>query len=257
MNKKKMIIDILMLIILVLLYNLRFTGVLIHEILGLTIWVLFIIHLIFNIKWIKQITKNIFNKKVKSKIKLFYAVDLIIFISFIVVTITGILISRYIFSFNMNLFNLHKLSSIVSAVFIIIHLILHTDFFVRQFTKAMNCDNNKKGIVLTILMIIIATILFMNGLFLNKIKNIINGNSKDNIKENSTNNNLEDDIIASDSKNNLESDQEEELTLKDYLSKLFCTGCARHCPLSNPQCGTGVKQAEDAVDTYYELYSEE
>lgn len=43
-------------------------------------------------------------------------------------------------------------------------------------------------------------------------------------------------------------------SLEEYLSKLFCTGCSRHCPLSAPACGTGVAQAREAQKDYEATY---
>lgn len=39
-------------------------------------------------------------------------------------------------------------------------------------------------------------------------------------------------------------------TLEDYVGKLTCTGCGKHCPLTAPQCGIGDQQYEQAVTTY-------
>lgn len=44
-------------------------------------------------------------------------------------------------------------------------------------------------------------------------------------------------------------------TLEEYLSTLFCTGCSRHCPLSNPQCGRSAQQIAEATADYNEKFS--
>lgn len=44
---------------------------------------------------------------------------------------------------------------------------------------------------------------------------------------------------------------QDEESLEDYLSKLYCTACPKHCPLSNPQCGRGELQAQQAEQEYY------
>ena len=43
-------------------------------------------------------------------------------------------------------------------------------------------------------------------------------------------------------------------TLEDYLSKITCTGCSKHCSLLYPQCGKGRSRAEAATQQYYEEY---
>ena len=44
-------------------------------------------------------------------------------------------------------------------------------------------------------------------------------------------------------------------SLVDYLSKLYCTGCGKHCPLSAPQCSLGEQQAEESATEYYVIYA--
>ncbi|MGN1113759.1 MAG: DUF4405 domain-containing protein [Oscillospiraceae bacterium] len=57
-----------------------------------------------------------------------------------------------------------------------------------------------------------------------------------------------------DSKNDEQLSQESQSepveSLEDYLSKLNCTGCHKHCPLTAPQCGRGVNQQAEAVSEY-------
>lgn len=44
------------------------------------------------------------------------------------------------------------------------------------------------------------------------------------------------------------------ITLDDYLSNLFCTACHKQCPLTNPRCGKGDRQAQNATIKYQNLY---
>lgn len=46
------------------------------------------------------------------------------------------------------------------------------------------------------------------------------------------------------------------ISAEEYLSKLFCTGCSKHCPLSSPRCGKGEEQAETALEEYNALYGQ-
>lgn len=76
--------------------NLSFTGIKVHEILGIVVLFLFIFYKILNFKWIKSITINLFKKGIKTKTKIMYAVDIILLILVILNVITGILISTCI-----------------------------------------------------------------------------------------------------------------------------------------------------------------
>ena len=236
MKNKKIIIDIAMLVLLILLYNLSITGVLVHEIIGIAIWILFIIHLGINYNWIKNMTKNILKNKLKKQVLKLYLVDLLIFIDYLVVTISGILISKYIFNFNFNLAGLHKISSLVGIVLIMIHLIMHTKFFANKFSKMLNDETNKKGMFLTVVMIIASFFLFTNEVLLSKIKSKI---SEESYSE-------DENVLV---------DVSDDVNITDYLSNLFCTGCPKRCPLSNPKCSVGEKQASEAIQDYNEMYS--
>lgn len=53
--KIKPIIDITMFILIIFLMNTNFMGIKLHEILGISIFILFTLHKILNFKWIKSI----------------------------------------------------------------------------------------------------------------------------------------------------------------------------------------------------------
>ena len=61
MKKFKILIDVLLFIVTILLFDIELIGNLNHEILGITISILILIHIILNIKWIKKVTKNLKN----------------------------------------------------------------------------------------------------------------------------------------------------------------------------------------------------
>lgn len=100
MKKFKVLIDILLFIITILLFDIEIIGNLNHEILGITLGILIIIHVLLNFKWIKQVTKNL--KKVKPKTKIMYVIDIFIMLIYLGAIICGILISDQIFDFKMS-----------------------------------------------------------------------------------------------------------------------------------------------------------
>ena len=62
MKKTKILIDVLLLIVTILLTSIDKTGRLAHEILGISMAILLIIHIFLNWNWVKQITKNFLNR---------------------------------------------------------------------------------------------------------------------------------------------------------------------------------------------------
>lgn len=96
----KVVIDILLFVATILLFNIELIGNLNHEILGITLGILIIIHVILNFKWIKQVTKNL--KKVNTKTKIMYVIDILIMLVYLGAIVCGILISDKIFNFKMS-----------------------------------------------------------------------------------------------------------------------------------------------------------
>ena len=62
-NRIKLALDILMLILLLLMYNKNVLGMSFHEIGGIAVCGLFIIHKLLNGKWILVITGKLFSQK--------------------------------------------------------------------------------------------------------------------------------------------------------------------------------------------------
>lgn len=131
-NKVKIVIDILMTIIFVLLMCNQITGVFAHEILGISVIVLFIIHQILNINYYKNLFKVKYNK-----LRMAYLlINLSLLIMMIVMIISAILISQYTFTF-LNLYNdsigreLHIISTYLIYMLIGFHIGLNYNGIVK------------------------------------------------------------------------------------------------------------------------------
>lgn len=155
MNKFKIIIDVLLFIITVLLINIELTGNLNHEILGVTLGILIIIHIVLNFKWIKQVTKNF--KKVNFKTKIMYLIDIFTMLIYFGAITCGILISNKIFHFKMSsnliLVLSHLILGRLANIIMFIHLGLHLD---RIFVKIKNRKVKRLIYIIYIIYIIIA-----------------------------------------------------------------------------------------------------
>lgn len=262
--KKKILVDLLMIILLLLITNTSITGVLIHEILGIIISIVFIIHLYLNWKSIKIILRKLSTNELNKVIKINLIIDSLLFILFLVIIISGILISKNLFSFmninyNINVYYIHLYGTYIALGLLLFHIIKHLKIIGVYFKKITGNKNEKKILIY----IAIISLLFIYNLFKDEIINLFNKkydnqtiteDLKDNDDNNSSNsnddnnadkNNDDDDNTTSDSNNTTED------ILIDYLSKLFCNGCHRHCPLSNPQCGVGEVKKEQAIEEYY------
>lgn len=266
MKSKKIILDIIMFIIMFLLMKLLFTGILLHEILGIVVFILFVIHNLFNLKWIKTMTKNIFTgNKINSKIKLRYFIDILLFIDITIIVFTGIAISQILFvdlfKYNVIFSDIHHLSAAIGFMLIVLHTLLHYLEIKAIFKKKINDNKDNKLKIAYYYIILIGIIILPISVM--ATKNFINylikpfktentteedNSSDDNDNQNSNNttsNNITTDNDSTDST---------KPTLEEYLSKLHCNGCSRHCLLTAISCTRGNAYVEEATENYYELY---
>ena len=93
-NTFKIIFDVVMTFGIVLLYKKNVLGLGFHELAGIAICVLFIVHNLINRKWIAAVTKNLFSKTTPVKTRIEYIVDVLLCLAFLGVLITGIGISK-------------------------------------------------------------------------------------------------------------------------------------------------------------------
>lgn len=148
--KKKLIVDILMFILMLLEFSRMYLPTIIHELVGIILLILVIIHLILN----KNYLKNIFKSKYKPKNVIMLAVNVLLVISFMITTIFGLLSSQDTLTFmninNLDITHLHKVFGYISLIIVAIHLGIN---FNAMFGKLTKLINNK--IILSIIGIVI------------------------------------------------------------------------------------------------------
>ena len=135
MRKKKLVLDVIMICITATLYSKNIISLAYHEIVGLILCLLLLLHLAFNRKWISAVSKNLRNLNTKTKINA--VTDILLFVSWAVVMVTGILISKKLFNFGFSgiWIRLHFFSGAVALILTGIHLALHRNFFAGLFNK--------------------------------------------------------------------------------------------------------------------------
>lgn len=161
MKAFKIIVDILLFVVTFLLVNIEITGNLIHEILGITMAILLLIHIVTNWNWIKSVTKNF--KKVNKKTKLMYVVNLLTMIVYFGAILFGIIISHELFKFetssNYKFVITHIIFGRLAIVVMLLHVGMHLD---RMFKKVKN--KNIK-IILYIIYIILAILISIYSIY--------------------------------------------------------------------------------------------
>lgn len=128
----KLVVDILLTFILIALIYPRQTGFEFHEIAGLVMGTMILLHAAFNWSWIKSISQNLSNPKLRAKPKLFYLLDWISFLAMAALITTGIMISMVLFPaagpISHSTVVLHKWLAYSSLVLLGLHLLLHWRF---------------------------------------------------------------------------------------------------------------------------------
>ena len=136
MKKIRVVIDILMYILFIILMGHHITGILIHEILGTLLFVLFFIHHILNYRYYKTIFKG------KYTIKRILIVDILLLISMVGIVVSAINISSHVFNF-LNIQTriwerrLHMLSTSWGFILMSIHVGLHINVLINKINKKM------------------------------------------------------------------------------------------------------------------------
>ena len=166
-TSKKLGLDLVLLILMILLYQKNIISMSFHEIGGLVLFGLFIIHLLFNRKWIKSITKRLFDKSIPIKTRISYILNVLLVICWCLVIISGIFISKVVFHFSVGgPWKLVHFSCAAFALILIgIHIGLHWNLISNSCKKPLKLlDKFKKPIsIICIIFVLISGIYSMKN----------------------------------------------------------------------------------------------
>lgn len=151
----KIIIDILLLIDTFVLVNMDITGHLTHEILGITMVILILIHSVTNWNWVKNVTKNI--KRVNKKTKLMYVVNILTMIIYFGAILFGVIISHELFKFETSSNYKFVITHIIFGRMTIIVMLLHVGMHLNRMFAIIK--NKKIKAILYIIYIILAILI--------------------------------------------------------------------------------------------------
>ena len=147
-NILKIVLDVLMVLVFAVLYNKNALGGLsFHEIAGLAIAAVLVIHLVINRAWLKGVTKKLFNAKLPGRTRAAYIVDVLLLLAVAVIIVTGIMISKVVFagviSTQINVSGLHKTASYIALMLIGVHLGLSWNRVMTILKKLLHIPNKK------------------------------------------------------------------------------------------------------------------
>ena len=149
MKKKSVIkigLDIVMAVLLIIMYNKMVISMTFHEVGGLAVCGLFLIHKILNWDWIAAVTKKLFSKTLPAKTRLGYIVDFLFLAAVILIAVSGMLISKTILtgisSQDMAWKIRHYFASSVALILLGIHIGLHWPFIKGMFAKVIKLPHS-------------------------------------------------------------------------------------------------------------------
>lgn len=255
-NIKKFLLDTLLLPIFILL-TVGAGSVLFHEILGIAALFLVGYHLVCNKEFIKHaIQRRLKGKETKFRLR----IDMLLGICFVVTMVTGILISKELFTIETpflrrNIRTVHETAAYLMAFLVGLHVLQHIPFLkgvsktfwpLRKEVRVWQLFGDFGALILA------SYLVFMEFDKYYELKNELYSaypplNQMVIINEDGETIIIEDGMIEEGELPNFNS-------LDELLEYLICEGCSKRCTLLAPRCNIGVKMAVNAQQSY--LYNE-
>ena len=271
--KQKLIMDGIMMILFLVLMNYDLTGGLIHELLGMVILACFIIHAVVNRRYYTAVIKAINRGEAGTRNKIAFAINIILPFLAILMLLSSIAVSRELLPGISVMFRselwvpIHIICAVALLICVFIHVCLHAKMisaFIGQYVESPALQKLKSAGMRA--MAFLFALLVIKSSFSNMADaaNLLPSGDPDQSEFDSDSNRQSNEMIIEDNDTSdqdgyvieiePEPEDEETVSLEDYLGSLFCSGCGRHCSLLSPRCGKGENQASQAAEEYYETY---
>ncbi len=251
--QKKIMLDILLLSGLIYLMDTSFSGIQIHELLGIGVGILLVYHTLVHRPWIKAAAARIRSSYASWKMNLMAGLGFGLTISCSIAVITGLLIARtlpyqFLYSDSRLLIATHHSTAYLSVLLAGIHIGVHLKalrvFILNKWAFIGKTGSVRVGRLIAVLVIVagLRAVVVMD--YGRVLASPATGNSPLLIPDQDT--------PLAEAGQSIDSDPASEEAVQNYLDGLICTGCSKHCPLLRPQCQIGVKQAREAAQIYLE-----
>lgn len=142
----KLVIDLFMTVLMLAAMDYNLTGNTIHELLGVSLFALFIVHSILNRRWYQTVIK----RKHNARRVLNTAVNLLLFVMMLMLLVSSILISRSVFAFipvdgGLIARQIHILAAYWGFILISIHLGMHWGMIIGMVRKIPGIPSTNRG----------------------------------------------------------------------------------------------------------------
>ncbi len=138
-NIYKLCLDAVMLVLMLLMYSKNIISLAFHEIGGIALFVLFLLHLVWNGRWIAASTSRFFSKGTSGTVRALYVVDALLLVDFLFVLLGGVFISKVVFSFSVpgSWKSIHYFASALAVVLMGVHIGFHFSYIRFTLKKAL------------------------------------------------------------------------------------------------------------------------
>jgi len=138
-NVVRIILDVVMVLLLVLMYEKYAVNIRFHEVGGLIAIGLFVVHNGLNRSWIVGITKRIFRRPLPSRVRLGYVLAVLLLVTMVFIAVSGIMISRTILVDVYGDYAFWRAAHFFAAAFALVlvgvHVGLHWSFIRTMFAR--------------------------------------------------------------------------------------------------------------------------
>ncbi|MHB1315777.1 MAG: DUF4405 domain-containing protein [Christensenellales bacterium] len=141
----KIFLDIVLMAAFILLMNSKTISMAFHEIAGIAIGIIFLVHKLLNWAWIKSVTKNIFARKVTALTRIRYILDVLLLLSVYTIIISGLFMSKALLpaaeTISIAWKSIHTSLSYLCILLIGLHIGLHWKWVMNGFSRMFRIRN--------------------------------------------------------------------------------------------------------------------
>lgn len=265
----KIVIDILMTILWMVLMTYDLAGSLWHEILGIGMLVPLFFHLFLNRKWIVGVSKKIFKTKFNVN-TVRWICDVLMLVGYVLTAVSGIAISKELLwqiraDNNALWYTIHAWSAYLTLAVMGVHVGLHWKMILGFFRSLLHTQKVTRARKTIGAVISLAVIVY--GIKSTIVYSLPSYTAADDATPEYTTSQLSYaeygseeigvKIINIDTKistgNTITETPNVGETLNNFLGRLFCNGCHKHCSLLSPGCSIGRSMVTEAKTVYTEF----
>jgi hypothetical protein len=160
----RLILDFAMTILILFAMAYRITGDVAHEWIGIAVTLLFIVHNAINWRWYRVLFKGKYD--VKRAINTL--VNLLLFVAMTVLVISGVMLSRTVFSFmgfdsGMQIRQIHTSTAYWGLILVAVHIGMHWEMIVAAMRRMMKITEPSR--LRTIMLRIVTALIFVYGVY--------------------------------------------------------------------------------------------